>query len=67
MVTMWHRLTILQHLALSICRWESCFVDVVVESSLWQQSKEWLWIVTQVRYAVLSYGIISGTVRLLVS
>jgi len=42
-------------------------VDVVVESSLWQQSKEWLWIVTQVCYAVLSYGIISGTVRLLVS
>lgn len=29
-------------------RWVSCFVDIVEESSLWQQSKEWLWIVTQV-------------------
>jgi len=32
----------------SVCRWESCFEDIVVESSLWQQSKEWLWIITQV-------------------
>jgi len=30
------------------CRWESCFEEIAVESLLWQQTKEWLWIISQV-------------------
>ena len=34
------------------CRWESCSEILDDSSSLWQQSKEWLWIITQVILAL---------------
>jgi len=38
----------LYSITLHVCRWIAFFEDIVVESSLWQKSKDWLWIITQV-------------------